>query len=135
MLNKNVIRIIAIVMAALMVIGVFGAAISAFAIDGESAVTANPATGEPISWPPIIIGGVALIVAVICLALSKKTKKSDVEEDVDKDYINEEEVESGLNFFTSKVDNVIVQKQEEDDIVTENNIDEVPATETEVTED
>lgn len=95
-----------------MVLGVFGAAISAFAIGDDVAVNANPATGQPISWTPIIIGIVALLVAIICVALSKKNNNVP-EENIDKDYINEDEVETGLNFFTSKKDDVVVQEAEE----------------------
>ncbi len=112
MLNKNVIRIIAIVMAALMVIGVFGAAISAFAVSPDVVISENPATGQPVSWTPIIVGAVALIVAIICVVLSKK-KNNVTEENIEKDYINEEEVESGLNFFTSKKDDIVVKESEE----------------------
>lgn len=99
-------------MAALMVIGVFGAAISAFAVSPDVVISENPATGQPVSWTPIIVGAVALIVAIICVVLSKK-KNNVTEENIEKDYINEEEVESGLNFFTSKKDDIVVKESEE----------------------
>lgn len=96
-----------------MVLGVFGAAISAFAIDDNTLMSANPATGQPISWTPIIVGVIALVVAIICVVLSKKNNKP-VDENVEKDYINEDDVESGLHFFTSRKDEIIVQKTEDD---------------------
>lgn len=113
MLNKNIIRIIAIVMAVLMLLGVFGATISAFAIGDEALSSPNPATGQPVSWVPIIVGSVALIVAIICVVLSKKSKNAP-EENIEKDYIKEDEIETGLNFFTSKKDDIVVAMPEEE---------------------
>ncbi len=112
MFSKRIIRIIAIVMAALMFLGVFGAAISAFATDGISSNTSIPKTGQPSSYVPMIVGGIALIAAIVCVILSKKSKKSE-DEGIDSDYIKEEEVEKGLNFFTSRKEDTFIEKPEE----------------------
>lgn len=112
MFNKKVIRVIAIVMASLMLLGVFGAAISAFAADEIFSVNTIPATGQPSSKVPFIIGGIALVAAIICVILSKKSKKIS-DENVDDDFIKEEEVENGLNFFTSKKEDSFIEKPEE----------------------
>ena len=112
MLNKKVIRIIAIVMAVLMLLGVFGVAITAFAADENVMLTsAIPATGQKSSKVPIIVAVISLLVAIICVILTPKKK---AKEDVESDYIKEEEVESGLNFFTSRKQDVFMVKPEDD---------------------
>ena len=112
MFNKKVIRVIAVVMAALMLLGVFGAAISAFALENPVSVSHNPATGQPSSIVPIVVGVIAFLAAIICIVLSKKSKKSSGES-VESDYITEENVEQNLNFFTSKKADTFVEKPEE----------------------
>lgn len=116
MFNKKVIRVVAIVMAALMLLGVFGAAISAFALENSISVYENPATGQPSSVVPIVIGVVAFLVAIICVALSKKSRNN-TDDNVDSDYIDEENVENNLKFFTSKKADTFIEKPEktEDD--------------------
>lgn len=109
MFNKKVIRVVAIVMAALMLLGVFGAAISAFALESTITVYENPATGQPSSFVPIIIGVVAFIAAIVCVVLSKKSGKN-TEDNVESDYIEEESVEENLKFFTSKKADNFVEK-------------------------
>ncbi len=109
MFNKKVIRIVAIVMAALMLLGVFGAAISAFALENTIHVYENPATGQPSSVVPIVIGIVAFIAAIICVVLSKKSSKI-TDDNVDSDYIEEENVEKNLKFFTSKKADNFIEK-------------------------
>ncbi len=107
MFSKKVIRVVAIVMAVLMLLGVFGAALTAFATDGV--VTSLPETGQPSSVVPFTIGIVALVAAIICAVMSKKNKKSS-DENVSADYIEEEQVENGLKFFTSKKDDKFIEK-------------------------
>lgn len=112
MFNKKVIRVVAIVMAALMLLGVFGAAISAFALENSIPVYENPVTGQPSSVVPIVIGIVAFFAAIICVALSKKSRNN-TDDNVDSDYIDEENVENNLKFFTSKKDDVFLEKSEQ----------------------
>lgn len=112
MFNKKIIRVIAIVMAALMLLGVFGAAISAFALENAQPVYANPATGQPSSVIPIVIGIIAFVAAVICVVLSKKNSQN-TDENVNSDYIEEENVEKNLKFFTSKKADTYVEKPEQ----------------------
>ena len=111
MFNKKIIRVVAIVMAALMFLGVFGVAITAFALENSISVYENPATGQPSSVVPVVIGGVAFIAAIICVALSKKSKKN-TDDNIDSDYINEENVENNLKFFTSKKADTFIEKPE-----------------------
>lgn len=69
-MKKNTIRIVAIVLAALMLIGVFaGAIINSFAIDGASAVI--PSSGERSKIIPVIVAISAVIVVGVCLAAPK----------------------------------------------------------------
>ncbi len=112
MFNKKVIRVVAIVLAALMFLGVFGAAISAFALENTQAVYPNPATGQPTSLVPIIIGVLALAAAIVCVILSKKSRKN-TDENIDSDYIEEENVENNLKFFTSKKADTFIEKPEQ----------------------
>ncbi len=112
MFSKTVIRVVAVIMAVLMLLGVFGAVISAFAVGDVIEKTAIPQTGQPSSYVPMIVGGIALIAAIICVILSKKTKKN-ADEGIDTDYINEEDVEKGLNFFTSRKEDTFIEKPEE----------------------
>lgn len=114
MFNKKVIRVVAVVMAALMLLGVFGAAISAFALENTQSVIYNPETGQQSSLIPIIVGIVALVAAIVCVALSKKSKK-EVADNPDSDYIEEEKVEKNLEFFTSKKNDTFVEKPEQSD--------------------
>ncbi len=114
MFNKKVIRVVAVIMAALMLLGVFGAAISAFALENMPSVPHNPATGQPSSFVPIVIGVVAFIAAIICVILSKKGKRN-VIENPDSDYIEEENVEKNLKFFTSKKNDTFIEKPEQTD--------------------
>ena len=107
MFNKKVIRVVAIVMAVLMLLGVFGAAISAFATDGL--VVSLPETGQSSSFIPFTVGVAALIAAVICVVMSKKSKKTS-DENISSDYIEEEQVENGLKFFTSKKEDEFIEK-------------------------
>lgn len=110
MFSKKVIRVVAIVMAVLMLLGVFGVALTAFATDGI--IVSIPKTGQPSSTVPFVIGIVALAAAIICVVMSKKSKnKSD--ENVSSDYIEEEQVENGLKFFTSKKEDKFVEKPED----------------------
>ncbi len=111
MFSKKVIRIVAIVMAALMLLGVFGAAISAFATDGIVNTVSIPVTGQRSALIPIVIGIVALISAIICIVKSKKNEKELYESSED-DYIKEEQVEKGLTFFTSKKEDTFIEKPE-----------------------
>ncbi len=112
MFNKKFIRIVAIVLAALMLLGVFGAAISAFAA-GDMGVSSHiPAMGQPSSKVPIIVGCLALIAAIVCIVISKKSKKASSDDNPDKDYITENDVEKGLNFFTSKKEDTYIEKPE-----------------------
>ncbi len=112
MFNKKVIQIVAIVMAVLMLLGIFGAIIPAFAAEYVSSYDEIPFTGQPSSVIPFIIGGIALVAAVICVILSKKEKKSS-SENIDADYIKEDDVERGLNFFQSKKEDFYFEKPEE----------------------
>lgn len=111
MFNKKVIRIVALVMAALVLLGGFGAAISAFAADVGYVA---PSTGQRSSLVPLIVGGIALAAAITCVILSAKSKKNHGD-NVNADYIKEDEVENGLNFFTSKKEDTFVEKPEDDD--------------------
>lgn len=113
MFNKRVIRIVAIVMAALMLLGVFGAAISAFAATDIQVSYSNPATGQRNPIVPVIIGIIAFLAAVVCLIISKKGKKN-TSDDAESDYIEEENVEKNLNFFTSKKPDTFVEKPEDE---------------------
>lgn len=118
MLNKKVIRIIAIVMAALMVLGVLGGAISAFALDTEAVSQTIPATGQSSAVIPIIIAVVSFLGVILCVVMSpKKKKKKKPQENIEDDYIDEADVETGLNFFTSKKQDVYIEKPEEDTTV------------------
>ena len=76
MMSKKVIRIIAIVLAALMIIAVFAVALDAFAVEGVL-----PVTGDN---DGVIIAGciaaVALIASVCCIVLPKLKKKDGKEE-------------------------------------------------------
>ena len=110
MFSKKVIRIVAIVMAVLMLLGVFGVALTAFATDGI--VVSVPKTGQRSSFIPFTVGIVALISAIICAVMSKKNKKKP-DENVSSDYIKEEQVEQGLKFFTSKKEDVFVEKPDD----------------------
>ena len=101
MFNKKIIRIVAIVMAALMLLGVFGAAITAFATDGIVNNASIPVTGQRSTVIPIVLGIIALISVIICVVKSKKTDKGS-SESTDDDYIKEEQVEKDLTLFTSK---------------------------------
>ena len=112
MFSKKVIRIVAIVMAVLMLLGVFGVALTAFATEGI--VRSLPETGQPSSFIPFLIGIVALIAAIICAVMSKKNKKSS-DENVSSDYIEEEQVENGLKFFTSKKEDTFIEKPDNSD--------------------
>lgn len=114
MFNKKVIRVVALVMAALVLLGGFGAAISAFAAGGGYVSTVAPSTGQRSSLVPLIVGGIALAAAITCVILSAKSKKAHGD-NVNADYIKEDEVENGLNFFTSKKEDTFVEKPEEDD--------------------
>ncbi len=108
-------------MAALMVLGVFGAAISAFAIS-EDVVTSNiPSTGQKDTTLPIIIAVVSLLVAIICVIMAPKKKKKTVE-NVEDDYIEVDAVERGLNFFTSRKEDVYMEMPEDN---TESSEDEI----------
>ena len=111
MFNKKVIRIVAIVMAALMLLGVFGAAITAFATDGIVNTVSIPVTGQRSTVIPIVLGIIALISVIICIVKSKKTDKGSVES-TDDDYIKEEQVEKDLTFFTSKKEDTFIEKPE-----------------------
>lgn len=111
MFSKKVIRVVAIVMAVLMLLGIFGAAISAFA--AESVIkteTVIPATGRNLPIPPMIIGGIALLVAIICVILSKKNKNS--ADSSETDFIDEDEIEKSLMFFKSRKDDAFLEKSE-----------------------
>lgn len=114
MFNKKLIRVVAIVMAALMLLGVFGAAISAFALENTQSIPNNPATGQPSSMVPVIVGLVAFVAAIICVVISKKGKKH-IDENPDSDYIEEEKVENSLKFFTSKMNDTFIEKPEQSD--------------------
>lgn len=109
MFSKKVIRVVAIVMAALMLLGVFGAAISAFATDGVVNTMSIPVTGQRSATVPVIIGIIALIAAIICIVISKKSKKVS-DDNSDSDYILEEQVEKGLTLFTSKKEDTFIEK-------------------------
>lgn len=111
MFNKKIIRVVAIVMAALMFLGVFGAAISAFAAESVVNTASIPVTGQRSTWVPIVIGIVALIAAIICIVKSKKNEK-ELYRSSDDDYIKEEQVEKGLTFFTSKKEDTFIEKPE-----------------------
>ncbi len=114
MLNKKIIRIIAIVMAALMALGVLGGAISAFAADADALSQPIPATGQNSAMLPIIIAVISFLAVILCVVMSpKKKKKKKNQENIENDYIKEEDVESGLNFFTSKKQDVYIEKPEE----------------------
>lgn len=115
MLNKKVIRIIAIVMAALMVLGVLGGAISTFAIDSDYVAQSIPKTGQTSMKLPIIIAVISLLAVILCIVMSPKKKTKKPQENVENDYINEDDVESGLNFFTSKKQDVYIEKPEENE--------------------
>ncbi len=114
MFNKKVIRVVAIVMAALVLLGGFGAAISAFAAGNGYVSNVVPATGQRSSLVPFIVGGIALLAAIICVVLSRKSKNAHGD-NVNADYIKEDEVENGLNFFTSKKEDTFVEKPKDDD--------------------
>jgi DNA integrity scanning protein DisA with diadenylate cyclase activity len=55
------------------------------------------------------IGIIALIAAIICIVISKKSKKVS-DDNSDSDYILEEQVEKGLTFFTSKKEDTFIEK-------------------------
>lgn len=120
MFNKKVVRIIAIIMAALMLLGVFGIAITTFAAGGDYPLNYIPATGqdENVSLIPIVIAIISLVAIAACLVsviigvvFSKKKKDNSSPED---DYIKVEQVEESLNFFTSKKEDTFMEKQNKD---------------------
>ena len=114
MLNKKVIRIIAIAMAALMVLGVLGGAIQAFALEADSLSQPLPETGQNPATIPIIIAVVSFLGVILCIVMSpKKKKKKKPQETIENDYIRESDIETGLNFFTSKKQDVYMEKPEE----------------------
>lgn len=77
-MSKNAIRIVAIVLAALMFIGVFaGAIINSFAVDSAAAVL--PTTGERSKIVPVIIVVAAILIAGACFAVPKFLKKNGAE--------------------------------------------------------
>ncbi len=95
-----------------MVLGVFGAAISSLAASEDVIVASIPATGQRDTTLPIIIAVASLLVAIICVIMAPKKKKKPVE-NVENDYIEEDAVERGLNFFTSRKEDVYIEMPED----------------------
>ena len=100
-------------MAALMLLGVLGGAISAFAADSEVFAQPIPATGQKSATIPIIIAVISFLGIMLCVIMSPKKKKKKPQENIEDDYIKEDDIESGLNFFTSKKQDVYIEKPEE----------------------
>ncbi|MBR3094652.1 MAG: hypothetical protein IKH12_03580 [Clostridia bacterium] len=76
-MNQKVIRIVALVLAVIMAGGVLIVAFSnlAGAVDATT-LAASPATGtEGVPKAPVIIGIVAVLVAVACVIIPKAVKK------------------------------------------------------------
>ncbi len=74
MKKRNIfIRITAIILCAIMVLGVFSAAIYAFAADVSTAPI--PTTGSPDNTWLILIAVVAILVIVACVVIPKIKKK------------------------------------------------------------
>lgn len=75
-MNKKVIRIIAIVLAVLMVIGVFiGAVVSTMA--AQDGMLMMPNMGDSSKTGPIVICVVAVLVVAACIIIPKVAKKKD----------------------------------------------------------
>lgn len=73
-MKRKTVRIVAIVLAALIFIGVFaGALLNTFAID--SAAVVMPSTGERSKIVPVIIASAAAVVAGACFAVPKIKSK------------------------------------------------------------
>lgn len=83
-MNKNAVRIVAIVLAALMFIGVFaGAIINSFALECAQAAVI-PSMGERSKLVPILIAVAAILIGGGCLAgpkIKSKFSKADAVED------------------------------------------------------
>lgn len=74
MKKRNIfIRITAIILCAIMVLGVFSAAIYAFAADTSAAPP--PATGSPDNTWLILVAVVAILLIVACVVIPKIKKK------------------------------------------------------------
>ena len=67
-----IVRIIAIVMCALLLLGVISAAISAFGYDVNSTLPATGSSSKTV-WIAVI-GLVAVVIAAACVIISKKKK-------------------------------------------------------------
>lgn len=67
------VRITAIILCALMILGVFSAAIYAFAADVSA--TPSPATGSPDNTWLIIVAVLAILAIVACVVVPKLKKK------------------------------------------------------------
>lgn len=73
-MSNKVVRIIAIILAALMACGVFAAALQVFAAAPEAAAVAA-ATGQR-SYVPVIIALIAAVVLIaLCIIIPKVSKK------------------------------------------------------------
>lgn len=69
------VRIVAIVLCAVMVLGVVTAAISVFAADASVLASASPDTGSRSHVWVIVAAAVAIAVIAVCLLLPKFVKK------------------------------------------------------------
>lgn len=81
-MHKNTVRIIAIALAALMLIGVIaGAVLNSFAL--EKCVTTFPSLGERSKIVPISIAVVATLTAAACFVVPKLKNSSDISQNND----------------------------------------------------
>ncbi len=67
------VRITAIILCAIMVLGVFSAAIYAMAYDADAVPT--PVTGSPDNTVPILIAVAAILAIVACIVVPRLKKK------------------------------------------------------------
>ena len=80
--RKLITRIIAIVLCALLVLGIGTVAIYALAASPEAAVVAAPETGSNDKIAIFaVVAAVAVIAAVVCIVTSSRTKKSAPKQD------------------------------------------------------
>lgn len=67
------VRITAIILCAIMVLGVFSAALSALAYDVDA--VPSPVTGSPDNTLPILIAVIAILAVVACIVVPRIKKK------------------------------------------------------------
>ncbi len=112
MLNKTFVRVIAVFLAVLMLLGVLSILFNVFAADISYSPQVSLPTGEKHSPVPIIILVGSLIALICCVTLSKRKKNNNSPEDAE-NFIDENKVEKNIQFFTSKKKDAVIEKDKE----------------------